>query len=82
MKATRNPEYVAMRYDFPVANMRAALEKIPNEEPLWQRLQPPQCRWKGTRPGAARNDVLGDLGTPEREPGCDDDLGEGNAGDL
>ena len=81
LKETRNPEYVALRYEIPVANLRAALEKIPDEEPLWKRLQGEKNRWKGTRPGASHADDLGDLGTPEREPGCDDDLG-GDAGDL
>lgn len=74
LKQTRNPEYVAMRYELPVANLRAALEKIPDDEPLWKRLQAPQNRWKGTRPGAGQSDALVDLETPGREPGCDDDL--------
>ena len=67
LKQTRNPEYVALRYEIPVANLRAALEQIPDEEPLWQRLQSPQTRWKGTRPSQSEIAV-------EREPGSDDDL--------
>ena len=74
LKETRNPEYVALRYEFPVANMRAALEKIPDEEPLWKRLQGEKNRWKGTRPGASEPGNLGDLEAPGREPGSDDDL--------
>ena len=47
LKQTRNPEYVALRYDFPVANMRAALEQLPDEEPLWKTLQGDNNKWKG-----------------------------------
>lgn len=30
LKQTRNPEYVALRYGYPVETMRKALEKIPS----------------------------------------------------
>lgn len=67
LKNTRNPEYVALRYGFTVTAMREALAKLPDEEPLWVRLQPPQTRHKGTAAGATVPPI-------EREPGSDDDL--------
>jgi hypothetical protein len=67
LKQTRNPEYVALRYDFPVANMRAALEQIPDQEPLWKTLQRDENKWKSSRPGKTEIPL-------EREPGSDDDL--------
>lgn len=39
LKETRNPEYVAMRYNFPVSKMRDALAKIPDEKPLYRVLE-------------------------------------------
>ena len=66
LKNTRNPEYVALRYDFPVSVMREALAKMPDEEPLWKQLQAPQCRPKGNAPPPVPQ--------VEREPGEDDDL--------
>ena len=75
LKNTRNPEYVALRYEFPVQAMRDALAKMPDEEPLWKRLQGEQNRFKG-KPRTHNFDDL-----VEREPGSDDDLG-GDSGDL
>ena len=70
LKNTRNPEYVALRYDFPVSAMREALAKLPDEEPLWKRLQGEKNRVK-KKGGTVKPPPL-----PEREPGSDDDLGE------
>lgn len=67
LKNTRNPEYVALRYGFTVQAMREALAKLPDEKPLWQQLQSPQCRAKGNAPPPPVPQV-------EREPGEDDDL--------
>jgi len=37
LKQTRNPEYVALRYGYPVEDLRKALEKIPGESKTFNR---------------------------------------------
>lgn len=39
LRTTRNPEYVAVRYNYPVKTMRDALAKIPETETVYQVLQ-------------------------------------------
>lgn len=75
LKNTRNPDYVAARYDIPVESLRAALEKIPDEEPLHRRL----ARNRRIHSAHVRNpETRASEALPpiEREPGSDDDLGE------
>lgn len=77
LKQTRNPEYVSMRYEFPLEQMRAALEKIPDAKPttLTKRAELLGNVSAATRPeffsrpGALLPEVI----SRERIPGEDDD---------
>lgn len=70
LKQTRNPEYVSLRYEIPVEKLRAALESMPNEEPLHKRLarrgahsRRDAIREDGNRPGGGAPE---NGGAPER----------------
>lgn len=80
LKSTRNPDYVALRYGYPVETMRAALEKIPKEQKPTRR-SPAAARVHSTIKRAREliPETLRRPRVPEREPGSDDDLGESNA---
>lgn len=76
LKNTRNPEFVAIKYGFPVDDLRKALEKLPHEKPMFRRLvedsvTPRRPSFK--RPGELLPETL-QRETVPREPGCDDDL--------
>lgn len=77
LKQTRNATYVAMRYGYDVETMEKALEKIPEEEPLYRKLAE---RARHSPPVLDRGKPekrLGDLlPSPGREPGSDDDREE------
>jgi len=80
LKETRNPEYVALRYGYPVETMRAALEKIPNEKSVYQKEQERRRRQHTAARSHSSLKRASEL-VPEnvrrsREPGEDDDLGE------
>lgn len=75
LKQTRNPEFVSIRYGFPVEDLRKALEKLPNEIPMFKRLAKPSAsprselfdRPRDLLPPAIQSETL------PREPGCDDE---------
>lgn len=77
LKVTRNPEYVALRYGYPISTMREALAKIPKEEPAFKKLSRPgygkatEQHRNGYGKSAAE---LAREAMPSREPGEDDDL--------
>ena len=81
LQDTRNPEYVALRYGYPVEDLRKALATIPEDT------EGPHVRSSAARTchdtikRAAEAIPPGLFGkraapVPEREPGSDDDLGE------
>ena len=79
LKQTRNPDYVAVRYGFPVETMRQALEKIPDN-------RVPQPATSRHNSAVGRNaemltagDALPGITQRSRIPGEDDDLGETDA---
>lgn len=83
LKHTRNPEYVAIRYGYDVDTMREALAKIPEQEPTYKRLARSDYGKATERPRANEprraSEFLPSKSAPpptEREPGCDDDIGE------
>ncbi len=83
LKETRNPEYVSLRFGYPVEDLRKALEKIPDAEPLNKRLAGLERKHYAKRANTAlkrASDVLPDYQRteergppPPREPGCDDE---------
>jgi len=82
LKQTRNPEYVALRYEYPIDTMREALKRIPEHEPIYnklQRINNPAARNYCANPGrkidAIIEDGIGEIldnAKPSREPGEDD----------
>lgn len=72
LKQTRNPEFVSIRYGFPVEDLRKALEKLPNEEPMFRRLAKPSAAPRSKLFDRPR-DLLPETVSRERIPGEDDD---------
>lgn len=75
LKQTRNPQYVAMRYDYPLETMERALESIPEEKTVYQ-----QTHGRRNSPPARTDDSSlkrASESIPEmartREPGEDDE---------
>ena len=74
LKDTRNPEYVALRYDYPVETMRKALAKIPPDTPAPFRRSPGAEACHSTIRRAS--ELIPETLRRSRVPGEDDDLGE------
>ena len=75
LKETRNPEYVALRYGYPIEKMREALGRIPYEKPLHQRLTELHDKATGRHEqSASEADVLASTERSERVPGEDDEI--------
>lgn len=85
LQDTRNPEYVALRYGYPIETMREALKKIPEPEqrPFKRSPAAEACHNQLQRigeivPPGAFGKRAASSRVRSREPGEDDDLGEGN----
>ena len=74
LKETRNPQYVALRYDYPLETMQAALAKLPDEPTLREKLAAKDSQRKHQHARKVA-DYLPEP-TRAREPGEDDDIGE------
>ena len=72
LKQTRNPEFVSVRYGFPVEDLRKALEKLPDEQPMFRRLADHSAK-NGRENFRRPNDLLPPIAQRERVPGEDDD---------
>ena len=74
LRTTRNADYVALRFDYPVEKMRAALEKIPHvKTPDFVRSASAERAFHNAKP---IGDLMPETVTRARVPGEDDDLEE------
>lgn len=72
LKQTRNPQYVAARYDFPLETMERALEKIPEPKPIEKRrMYKPPARSDDSSLKRA-SELIPEMAR-SREPGEDDE---------
>lgn len=66
---TRNPQYVSIRYGFPLADLEKALEKIPLESGTFVRSDSARDAYTALK---RARDVLPEI-TRDKKPGADDD---------